>query len=129
MSQNNELNKKTDELEKEPEKKEEPPKPIQPPKSLSEKPKSLMDKMESIDSSLKNLTEISPKELKKKNFKMPGKAKKATKNLTKLMEKNKVQALVLKTVGGLGFPAKYVFIISIGLIIILLFLLVGLLKR
>ncbi len=57
--------------------------------------------MESVDNLLKNLTEMDTKKLKKKNFKMPFKVKSATRNLTKLMEKNKVQALILKTVGGI----------------------------
>ena len=95
--------------------KEEPPKPIQPPKSLTDKPKSLMDRMESMDGLLRNLTEMDAKKLKKKSFKMPFKVKSVTRNLTNMMEQNKVQALILKRVGGIQTTTAE---ISMGRIIV-----------
>ncbi len=77
------------------------PKPIVPPGSLVDKPKSLMEKMDSIDNLMKKITEMDAKKLKKKSFKLPLKVKRTTRNLTKMMEQNKVQALILKNVGGI----------------------------
>ena len=106
MNQNNEdeLDKANEEATKillEQEKKEEQPKPIEEPKSIVDKPKSLVEQMEEISGLMKNLTEMDAKKLKKKKFKIPLKVKSTTRNLTKMMEKNKVQVLLLKTTGAI----------------------------
>ena len=115
MNQLNEDNIK----DKEPEQKQEPPKPIpkpiKPPESMVDKPKSLMEKMDSINDKLKNMEELDAKKSKKKNFKIPWKVKSVTRNLTKMMENNKVQALILKNVGGIHLTTAE---ISMGRIIV-----------
>ncbi|KKK47920.1 hypothetical protein LCGC14_3150340, partial [marine sediment metagenome] len=95
------LETKEEPIKKEPEVKEEPPKPIIPPKSLVDKPQSLVEQMTELRGLMKNLTEMDAKKLKKKSFKMPFKVKSVTRNLTKMMEKNKVQVLLLKTTGAI----------------------------
>ena len=99
----NESEKKTEETKKKLEKKEEQPKPkpIKPPKSLVDEPKSLVQQMAELNGLMKNLTEMDAKKLKKKNFKMPFKVKSVTRNLTKMMQKNQVQVLLLKITGAI----------------------------
>ncbi len=96
MNQQNED--KTEPEKKEPEEK---PKPIVPPKSIVDEPKSLVQQMNEISGLMKNLTEMDAKKLKKKKFKMPFKVKSTTRNLTKMMEKNKIQVLLLKVTGAI----------------------------
>ena len=71
------------------------------PKSLIDKPKSLMERIENTENLMKNIADMNPKKSKKKNFKMPYKVKSAARNLTKMMEKNKVQVLMFKISGGI----------------------------
>ncbi len=99
MKANEEVEKKED--TKEPEKIEKPkPKEIEKPGKLNEKPKSMVDKIDSIEEQLKVLAEPPPSKLKKKSFKFPGKVKRNTRNLKKMMEKNKVQVIMLKVSGA-----------------------------
>ena len=97
MKQNNE----GEEIKEIKEKIEEKPKSIQPPQSMVDKPKSLMGRMDAVEGLMKTIAEMNPKKLKKKSFKMPLKVKSTTRNLTKMMEKNKVQVLLLKTTGNI----------------------------
>lgn len=77
------------------------PKPIVPPGSLVDKPLSLMDQMAEVNKLMKGITEMDAKKLKKKSIKMPFKVKKVTRNLTKMMVKNKVQVFLLKLTGDI----------------------------
>ena len=110
MKQNNEeiinkvneeqANEKAEEVKKEQKKEEEVKlKVIEKPGSLVDKPKSLIEQMAELNVLMKNLTEMDTKKLKKKNFKMPMKVKSTTRNLTKMMKKNKVMVILLKTTG------------------------------
>ena len=65
------------------------------------KPKSLLSRVDSIEDNLNRLTGLAPTKEQKKRFKFPGFVKRQTRNLKKLMEKNKVQAIVMKLSGGL----------------------------
>ena len=93
--------KKEEEVKGEPKVKEEPPKSIEKPKSIVDEPKSLVQQMDELNVLMKNLTQMDAKKLKKKNFKMPFKVKSTTRNLTKMMEKNKIQVLLLKITGAI----------------------------
>ena len=111
MNKNNEKVKEDEELdeankaaskqniEQQIEKEEVEKKEIKEPEKTTKKPLSLMEKMSSIEENMKALAGPEAIKSKKKNFKMPMNVKRQTKNLKKLMEKNKVQVLLFKTAG------------------------------
>jgi len=87
-------------VEKEPEPKIKP-RIIEKPGSLVDKPKSLVEQVQELTEIMKNVAQMDAKKLKKKTFKMPLKVKSTTRNLTKMMQKNKVQVLMLKITGAI----------------------------
>lgn len=82
------------------EKKEiEEPKPredIEPPKNIKSKPKTIPQQLAEMIESLKVFKDLEATKVKKKAFKMPAGIKRKTKNLKKLMNKNRVQVMILK---------------------------------
>ena len=74
---------------------------IMPPKKIDHKPKSLMEEIAEVKESLKALAPINKTDDKKKKFKLPLNVKRQTKNLKKLMMKNKVQVIMLKSTGAI----------------------------
>ncbi len=76
-------------------------KEVEPPRRIGDQPKSMLQKMEKMEETLDRITELEEKGGKKKNFKIPGKVKRQTRNLSKLMKKNRIQVLILKLTGDL----------------------------
>ncbi len=76
-------------------------KEIEPPKKIDEKPKSLMGQMGEMNEKLKAISELEKTKEKKKNFKMPFYVKSKVRNLKKMMEKNLIQVIMLKSTGAL----------------------------
>ena len=99
-----ELDNLTEDLKKE-EKKEievtHKEKNITPPKKIDHEPKSMMEEITEVKESLKALAPINKTDDKKKKFKLPLNVKRQTKNLKKLMMKNKVQVIMLKLTGAM----------------------------
>lgn len=69
---------------------------------IIDKPKSMINDIADIKEQLKIITETHPTKEKKKSFKLPSAVKRQTRNLKKMMEKNKVQVLLLKNTGGIS---------------------------
>jgi len=76
-------------------------KTIIPPEKIDNKPLSMMQKMDRINENLEAITSLESKKQKKKSFKIPGGVKRQTRNLKKLMKKNKVQVLMLRLTGAM----------------------------
>jgi hypothetical protein len=75
---------------------------VQPPgEIIEEKPKSMMERMKEIEDLMKSSKDMESSKTKKKAFKFPGRVKRQTRNLKKLMEKNRIQAIILKRTGGI----------------------------
>lgn len=76
-------------------------KEIKPPKKIDEKPKSIMEEITGIKESLKAIAPMEKQEEKKKKFKIPMNVKRHTRNLKKMMMKNTIQVLILKSTGAM----------------------------
>lgn len=74
-----------------------------PPQQISEgdKPKSMLGRLDRMEESLNTLTGLQPNKLDRKAFKFPSFVKRQTRNLKKMMERNRVQVLLLKISGGI----------------------------
>lgn len=77
------------------------PKEIIKPKQVEENPTSLKGEMAEIREQLSILVETPRVKEKNKRFKMPTGLKSKTKNLKKMMDKNKVQVMLLKSTGAI----------------------------
>lgn len=74
---------------------------IEAPKKIDEAPKGLRSEINDIKEQLKIFNELQDKNIKKKSFSFPRKVKAQTKNLKKLMERNKIQVMLLKQTGSI----------------------------
>lgn len=72
------------------------PRVIEPPKPIEDKEKSLLEKVDEIKENMDRLTGLEKTKEIKKKFKMPGFVKRNTRNLKKMMKKNRIQTIILK---------------------------------
>jgi len=79
---------------------ETPKKVIEPPKPI-EKEKSMVEEIKELKEFQQQFMGLGSKDLTKKNFKIPGKVKRQTRNLKKLAMKSKVQVLLLTLAGDI----------------------------